>query len=72
MRHGEGTFVMAPAKASSSVVELKAQREQFGREFDAVVRRGLLLGLTTNELRGMLTAAASEAKSMILKQTKSE
>lgn len=72
LRHGEGTFVLPPTKASSSALELKEQREQFRREFDAVVRHGLLLGLTTLELRGMLTVAASEAKSMILKQTKSE
>ena len=72
LRHGEGTFVLPPAKASSTGVELKEQREQFSREFGAAVRRGLLLGLTTAELRAMLTAAASEAKSMILKQTKSE
>jgi len=72
LRHGEGTFVLPPAKSSSSGAELKEQREQFRREFDAVVRHGLLLGLTATELRGMLTVAASEAKSMILKQTKSE
>lgn len=72
LRHGEGTFVLPPTKASSSALELKEQREQFRREYDAVVRHGLLLGLTTLELRGMLTVAASEAKSMILKQTKSE
>ena len=72
LRHGEGTFVLPPTKGSSSTVELIEQREQFGREFDAIVRHGLLLGLTTTELRSMLTAAASQAKSMILKQSKSE
>lgn len=72
LRHGEGTFVLPPATPASSGVELKEQRGQFSREFEAHVRRGLLLGLTTAELRGMLTAAASEAKTMILKQMKSE
>lgn len=72
LRHGEGTFVLPPTKASSSAAELKEQREQFGLEFDAVVRRGVLLGLTTSDLRGMLTVAASDVKSMILKQSKSE
>jgi len=72
LRHGEGTFVLPPPKASASGVELKEQREQFSREFAAIARRGLLLGLTTTELRAMLTSAASEAKSMILKQTQAE
>ena len=72
LRHGEGTFVLPPATPASSGVELKEQRGQFSREFEAHVRRGLLLGLTTTELRCMLTAAASEAKTMILKQMKSE
>lgn len=72
MRHGEGTFVLPPSTKSSGSGELKEQREQFGREFEAVIRRGLLLGLTTTELRAMLTAAAATAKSMIQKQTTSE
>lgn len=72
MRHGEGTFVLPPAKSSSVATELKEQREQFSREFDAVIRRGLLLGLSTAELRTMLSTAASEAKSMIHQQTQAE
>lgn len=72
LRHGEGTFVMSPSKKSSSGVELKEQQEQFSREFRAIVRRGLLLGITTSELRAMLTVAAAEARSMIFKQTQAE
>ncbi len=72
LRHGEGTFVLPPTKASSSIAELRGQREQFSREFNAMVTRGLLLGLAPSELRAMLTTAALEAKSMILKQKQSE
>ncbi len=68
MRHGEGTFVSPPSPASEAAVELKQQREQHAREFDAVVRRGLLLGLTTQELRRMLTSTASGAKAQISKE----
>ena len=46
MRHGEGTFVLPPSKATNVAAELKQQREQFSREYQAVVRRGLLLGLS--------------------------
>ena len=67
MRHGEGTFVLPPSKSSEAAQELANQREQYGREFEAVVRRGLLLGLTTQELRRMLTSSASETKAHLSK-----
>jgi GntR family transcriptional regulator len=72
LRHGEGTFVLPRSTSSASAEDLKEQREQYGRDFQAVVRRGLLLGLTTTELRGMLTQAAAEAKSVIFKQSTAE
>ncbi len=72
MRHGEGTFVSPPSAATEAAGELKQQREQYAREFEAVVRRGLLLGLTTQELRRMLTATASDAKAQSSKQNSSE
>ena len=72
MRHGEGTFVSPPSAATEAAGELKQQREQHAREFEAVVRRGLLLGLTTQELRGMLTSTASDAKVQISKENRSE
>lgn len=62
-RHGEGTFIRQPPKASVLESELKEQQLQFGREFQAMVGRGLLLGLMPAELRSMLSQAIAEAKS---------
>lgn len=62
MRHGEGTFVLPPATAADVAAELKQQRDQFAREFEAAVRRGLLLGLTMPDLRRLLTAGAKHAR----------
>lgn len=72
MRHGEGTFVSPPSTATKAAVELKQHREQYTREFEAVVRRGLLLGLTTAELRQMLTSMASAAKTQIFRESSEE
>ncbi|TWU28781.1 GntR family transcriptional regulator [Novipirellula artificiosorum] len=72
MRHGEGTFVLPRSAASQDANRLDEQRKQFAREFEAVIRRGLLLGLTTTQLRGMLTSAASEARAQIHHQTQVE
>ena len=72
MRHGEGTFVLQPSAAKDLAAGLKQQRDQFSRDFQAVVRRGLLLGLNVPELRRMLTATASDARSQISKENRSE
>jgi len=72
MRHGDGTFVLPPSAATNLAAELKQQREQYGREFQAVVRRGLLLGLAVPELRRMLTTTASDARAQISKENNSE
>ena len=69
MRHGEGTFVLPRSAATRGAGELKQQREQHAREFDAVVRRGLLLGLTTQDLRRMLSSAGANAKRKSPKNT---
>ncbi|MEN6405268.1 MAG: GntR family transcriptional regulator [Thermoguttaceae bacterium] len=49
LRHGNGTYV---AMQSKRVVlsELAAQRRAFSDEWDTMVRRGLMLGFTTEEL----------------------
>jgi hypothetical protein len=57
---------------SKGVTELKQQREQHAREFDAIVRRGLLLGLSMQDLRHMLSAAGSGAKAQISQEHYSE
>ena len=72
MRHGEGPFVSPPSEATQAAGELQQQRQQHAREFEAVVRRGLLLGLKTQEMRRMLTSSASEAKSQISKEIRLE
>jgi GntR family transcriptional regulator len=65
MRHGEGTFVLPPPGSTDVAAVLKQHRDQFAREFQGVVRRGLLAGLTLPELRGMLTAAVADAREQI-------
>jgi GntR family transcriptional regulator len=65
MRHGEGTFVAPLSEATEAAAELGEQREQFTREFEALVRRGLMLGLKAPELRKMLNTAAADAKAGI-------
>lgn len=72
MRHGDGTFVLPPSTRTSLAADLKQQREQFSREYRAVVRRGLLLGLAAPELRRMLAAALSDAKAEISRKNNSE
>jgi len=67
-RHGEGTFVLPPSKGAKNTKELEQQRSQLQSELEGVVRRGLLLGLTTGQLRSMLTQAASDAKTQIQQQ----
>ncbi len=62
MRHGEGTFVLSTPATKKVSAELAQQREQFCREYEATIRRGLLLGLAVADLRRMLTTAASDAK----------
>ena len=72
MRHGEGTFVLPPPASTDVAAELKQHREQFSREFQGVVRRGLLAGLTLPELRRMLTEAVADAREQISKEHSSE
>jgi GntR family transcriptional regulator len=48
LRHGDGTYV-APRRKSAVNAQL-AQRRELAAELDALVRRGLMLGLTAAEL----------------------
>jgi GntR family transcriptional regulator len=65
MRHGDGTYVLpAAAKASGSRL-LAEQRDQYTRELNAIVRRGLLLGLKPHELRRMVTSAVAATRTGI-------
>jgi len=72
MRHGDGTFVLPAPASTDGAAELKNHREQFSREFQGVVRRGLMAGLTLPDLRRMLTEAVTEAREQISKEHNSE
>lgn len=58
LRHGDGTYVCQPQQEAQS--QLATQREKYFREFDAVIQQGVLLGLTTADLRSRLTAVLSK------------
>jgi GntR family transcriptional regulator len=63
MRHGDGTYVLpAPARAEAGRL-MADQRDQYTRELNALVRRGLLLGLKPHELRRLVTSAVAAARS---------
>ena len=59
-RQGEGSFVLPVADKSKNALELKEQREQLSREFQSLVRRGIMLGFSTAELRQLVTHAAED------------
>jgi GntR family transcriptional regulator len=62
MRHGDGTYVLPRGAAGETSRQLAAQREQYQLEFNAVIHRGLLLGLDLAELRRLLTTAVAAEK----------
>lgn len=72
MKHGDGTFVLPPPTAKKVAAELDQQREQFWREYESTIRRGLLLGITVAEMRRELTKAASNTKKQVANDTASE
>ena len=61
MRHGDGTFVRARPASGVPARQLEMQRQQYGVEFDALIRRGLLLGLKAKELHRKLDGALNAA-----------
>ncbi|HEY2250628.1 MAG TPA: GntR family transcriptional regulator [Planctomycetaceae bacterium] len=62
MRHGDGTYVLPRGAAREKSRQLAAQREQYQLEFNAIVRRGLLLGLDISDLRRLLATAVAAEK----------
>jgi GntR family transcriptional regulator len=62
LRHGEGTFVRDRDPTKEMGDQLHEQRQHFANEFAAMVQRGLLLGLTPQELRQQLKAALDAAR----------
>jgi GntR family transcriptional regulator len=63
MRHGDGTYVLPAAGKASGSRLLAEQRDQYTGELNAIVCRGLLLGLKPQELRRMVTSAVAAARS---------
>lgn len=61
LRHGDGTFVRERAADTDAARQLEIQRRRYALEFEALVRRGLLLGLTAAELRRKFTDTLKEA-----------
>jgi GntR family transcriptional regulator len=57
MRHGQGTFVAGNALHR----RYEKQRRQFADELLLVVRRGLMLGMSVEQLHEMFTGAVEEA-----------
>jgi len=53
LRHGDGTYVTRRAKAGVTA-QLAQRRRELAQEFDALVRRGLMLGIDANDLAQML------------------
>lgn len=60
LRHGDGTYVCPKQRQAES--QLSTQREKFGLEFDALIQRGVMLGLTDAELRALLVTALGAAR----------
>jgi GntR family transcriptional regulator len=61
LRHGEGTFV-APQRKAATSAHLAERERELTLEFDALVRRGLLLGLTPAGLRKKLSESVQRVQ----------
>jgi GntR family transcriptional regulator len=60
LKHGDGTYVCPPMRQAD--LQLAAQREKFGKEFDSLVHQGLMLGYSAVDLRSRLTTALASAR----------
>jgi GntR family transcriptional regulator len=68
MRHGDGTYVRPSSSGGAASRLLDDQRAQYVRELEAIVRRGLMLGLGASELRRVFTSALAAAKVRLNKE----
>ena len=62
LRHGDGTYVASRSKRAV-LSELTARRREFSREIDALVRRGLMLGMSAAELSLQLAESLDRVQS---------
>jgi len=60
LRHGDGTYVTRRAKAGVSA-QLTQRRRELAQEFDALVRRGLMLGVGPEDLAQMVAESIERA-----------
>lgn len=60
LRHGDGTYVCPPKTQADA--NLAAQRENFQKEFDALVQQGVMLGYSAADFRARLSAALAAAR----------
>jgi len=61
LRHGDGTYVAQRPKGADST-QLAQRRREFLLEVDALVRRGLMLGVTVAELSHRLSESIQRAQ----------
>ena len=54
LRHGDGTYVSANRKSAVSA-QLAQRRREFSAELDALLRRALMLGISADELPGLVS-----------------
>ncbi len=61
LRHGDGTYVAQRRKGADSS-QLAQRRREFVLELDALVRRGLMLGVTASELPTILAESVERVE----------
>jgi DNA-binding FadR family transcriptional regulator len=69
LRHGDGTYVSQVAKRASSP-QLASKKKEFQAEFDGVVQRGLMLGVTPAELAEMLAKSVRSIQAEMSRPSK--
>jgi GntR family transcriptional regulator len=60
LRHGDGTYVSRRAKGGATA-ELAQKRRELVQDFDALTRRGLMLGLEAEELTQIVAESLERA-----------
>jgi GntR family transcriptional regulator len=61
LRHGDGSYVTSRSKRAI-LSELTARRREFSRELDALLRRGLMLGINPPDLSQQVAQSIQRAQ----------